>query len=192
MKEQKLSGKKVAFLVADGFEQVEFTKPWRAIQEAGGTAVLVSPKDGDTVQGCEKMEKGDTFPIDIAVQDAIESDYHALIIPGGLHNPDTLRSCDCSVQFVKDFVAAGKPIAAICHGPWVLIETGVVKGLHLTSFPSIRTDIENAGGQWTDEEVVCDAGIVTSRKPDDIPAFIKKTIEEIHEGKHERTLADAP
>ena len=184
----ELQGKKIAFLATDGVEQVEYTEPRKAVEQAGATADLVSLKPGQ-IQGFNHLDKGDTFPVDKAVSDASADDYDGLVLPGGVANPDFLRTDPDAVRFVRSFYDAGKPIAAICHGPWTLVEAGVVRGRTLTSWPSIKTDIENAGGTWVDEEVHVDQGLVTSRKPDDIPAFSAKAIEEIAEGVHERQAA---
>ena len=180
---QKLQGKRVAILVADGFEQVEMTKPREALVQAGAEVTIVSPADGE-VQGMNHADKGDTFPVDLALAVAHPDQFDALMIPGGLMNPDELRSTPKALEFVKHFFDAKKPVAAICHGPWVLIDAGVVRGRTLTSWPAIQTDVKNAGGKWVDQEVVVDMGLVTSRKPDDIPAFNKKMIEEFAEGSH--------
>ncbi|MDA3921793.1 MAG: type 1 glutamine amidotransferase [Salinisphaera sp.] len=180
----KLNGKKIAFLVADGFEQIELTRPWKDIQDAGATVELVSLKSGE-VQGMEAdINKADTFKVDKTVDEVKADDYHGLMLPGGTVNPDNLRVNDKAVQFVRDFFAQHKPVAAICHAPIILIEAGVLKGRTLTSFPSIKTDIQNAGGTWEDREVVCDEALVTSRSPDDLDAFCAKAIEEFAEGKH--------
>lgn len=180
----KLKGKKIAFLVADGFEQVELTQPWQAVKDAGAEVHLVSIKSGE-VQGMEAdINKADTFPVDKTVDEVKADDYHGLMLPGGVVNPDKLRVNDKAVQFVRDFFAQHKPVAAICHAPIVLIEAGVLDGRKLTSFPSIKTDIQNAGGTWEDREVVCDEALVTSRTPDDLDAFCAKAIEEYAEGKH--------
>ena len=178
-----LNGKKVAILVAEGFEQVEMTEPRRALEDAGASTQIVSPAQGD-VQGWKHFEKGDRFKVDVPLEQARAEDFDALLLPGGVANPDQLRAKPKAVQFVKAFVAAGKPIAAICHGPWTLINAGVVKGRHVTSWPSLRMDLLNAGATWTDEEVVSERGLVTSRKPDDLPAFNRKLVEEIAEGVH--------
>lgn len=184
-----LEGKTVAFLVADGFEQVEMTEPWKAVEEAGGTPRLVG-KEGDQVRGFHHFDQGDAFDVDIEVSAAEESGYDALVLPGGVHNPDQLRTDRDALAFVRSFFEAGKPVAVICHGPWTLIDAGVVEGRTLTSFPSLRTDLENAGATWVDEEVHVDAGLVTSRTPDDLPAFNAKVVEEIREGIHaEQTAA---
>ena len=180
----ELQGKKIAFLATDGVEQVEYTEPRKAVEQAGGTAHLVSPKP-DQVQGFNHLDKGDTFPVDKAASDASADDYDGLVLPGGVANPDVLRTDKDAVDFVRSFFEAGKPVAAICHGPWTLVEADVVKGRTLTSWPSLRTDIENAGGAWVDEEVHTDRGLVTSRKPDDLPAFNAKLVEEFAEGVHD-------
>lgn len=175
--------KRVAILAADGFEQSELEGPMHALEEAGARVSIVSPKR-DFVQGMKHADKGDRFDVDVPLENARVEDFDALHIPGGLLNPDTLRSTPEAVDFVRAFAAAGKPIGAICHAPWVLIEAGLVQGRRLTSWPAIQSDVKNAGGNWIDAEVVCDNGIVTSRKPDDIPAFSAKLIEEIGEGRH--------
>jgi protease I len=182
---QKLLNKRVAILAADGFEQVELEKPKQALEEAGATVSIVSVKDGQ-IQGMHHADKGDLFDVDLPLKHAKADEFDALMIPGGLMNPDTLRSTPEALEFTKAFFAAGKPVAAICHGPWVLIDAGVVRGRKLTSWPAIQTDVKNAGGNWVDEEVVVDNGLVTSRKPDDIPAFNRKMIEEFAEGVHAR------
>jgi protease I len=179
---ESLTGTKVAILVADGFEQVEMTEPRKALDEAGAETHLVSPSSG-AVKGWNHKEWGNEFPVDQELDDADPGDYHALLLPGGVMNPDKLRINPKAVAFVKHFIEQKKPIAAICHAPWTLIEAGIY-GRTLTSWPSLKTDIINAGGTWVDKEVVTDNGIVTSRKPDDIPAFNKKMIEEFSEGIH--------
>jgi protease I len=179
----ELQGRKVAFLATDGVEQIEYTEPRKAVEQAGAEAHLVSLEPGE-IQGFNHLDKGDRFPVDKAVVQASAGDYDGLVLPGGVANPDFLRADKDAVQFVRSFFEAGKPVASICHGAWTLVEAGVVKGRTLTSWPSIRTDIENAGGTWVDEEVHVDKGLVTSRKPDDLPAFCAKTIEEIAEGVH--------
>lgn len=173
----KLDGKKVAILVTDGFEQVELTKPKQALEEAGATTYIVSPKD-DEVKGWDETDWGNTFSVDVPLNNASADDYDALLLPGGQINPDKLRAEESAVNFVKAFGSQHKPIAAICHGPWTLIEAGLVKGRKMTSFNSIQTDLKNAGSDWVDQEVVVDNGIITSRNPDDIPAFNDKIIEE--------------
>ena len=180
----KLQGKRVAFLATDMVEQVELTEPWTAVQEAGGTPELVSLRDGE-IQAFNHYEKADTFRVDKTVEEARVDDYDALVIPGGVGNPDELRTDENAVQFVRDFFEQGKPVGAICHGPWVLVEAGVVRARRITSWPSLQTDIRNAGGEWVDEQVVVDNGLVTSRKPDDLPAFTEKIVEELAEGRHE-------
>jgi deglycase len=179
----ELEGKRVAFLAADMVEQVELTEPWKAVEQAGGTPELVSLKDG-TIQGFEHFEPADTFTVDRTVEEASADDYDALVLPGGVGNPDQLRVDENVVGFVRDFFDQRKPVAAICHAPWTLIEAGAARGRRLTSWPSLQTDLRNAGADWVDEEVVVDNGLVTSRKPDDLPAFNRKMIEEIREGVH--------
>jgi protease I len=180
---QDLSGKKVAILVTDGFEQVELTEPKKALEQAGATAHIVSPK-GDEVKGWKFKEWGDSFPVDVPLERADPNAYDALVLPGGQINPDKLRIDERAVAFARSFVEAGKPVGAICHGPWTLIEAGVVKGRTMTSYPSVKTDLKNAGANWVDEEVVVDEGLVTSRSPADLPAFNRKMVEEIAEGRH--------
>jgi protease I len=181
----ELSGKKVAILVADGFEQVEMTEPRRALEEAGAGTDLVSPEQGQ-VRGWYFTEWGESFDVDVPLSQATPDDYDAILLPGGLMNPDTLRQNTQAIDFVRSFVDSGKPIASICHGPWMLIEANAVRGRTMTSFPSIKTDMKNAGANWVDQVVCSDNGIVTSRKPDDIPAFNQKMIEEFREGTHRR------
>lgn len=183
--EQSLNGKKVAILVADGFEQVEMTEPRKALDQAGAQTQLISPAQGQ-VKGWQHDRWGDTFPVEVPLDSANPDDYDALLLPGGVMNPDKLRMIPKAVQFAKAFFDAGKPVAAICHGPWTLVEADVVQGRELTSWPSLHTDIINAGGKWVDRQVVVDNGLVTSRKPDDIPAFNQKMIEEFGEGFHRR------
>src|SRR5947207_491975 len=182
----KLSGKKVAILAADGFEEVELTKPRKAIDDAGAQTSVVSLKSGK-IQGMNHADKRETVAVDLTLDDAKPEQFDALMIPGGLMNPDTLRSTEEALEFVRHFFREGKPVAAICHAPWVLIDAGVVRGRTLTSWPAIKTDVRNAGGNWVDQEVVVDNGLVTSRKPDDIPAFNEKMIEEFREGRHTTT-----
>jgi protease I len=171
-----LNGKRVAFLATDMVEQVELTKPWDAVEQAGGSPELISLEDGE-IQGFNHYDKADTFQVDRTVADASVDDYDALVIPGGVGNPDTMRDDDDAVRFVREFMESGKPMAVICHGPWMLVEADVARGRKLTSFSSIQTDMKNAGADWVDEEVVVDGNLVTSRKPDDIPAFNEKLLE---------------
>ena len=186
----KLDGKRIAFLVApEGIEQVELTEPWKAVEQAGGKPELLSLEDGE-IQAFNHLDKADTFPVDRVVGEASATDYDGLVLPGGVANPDFLRADDDVRAFVRAFFEAGKPVGAICHGPWTLIDAGVVDGLTLTSWPSLKTDLENAGANWVDEEVHVDKGLTTSRKPDDLPAFCEKIVEEFCEGKHEE-LAQA-
>ncbi|MDQ0611248.1 protease I [Variovorax sp. W1I1] len=165
-----LDGMKVAILVADGFEQVEMTEPRQALDRAGAHTQIVSPMDG-SVRGWNHHDPADTFEVDVPLKGAKAEDFDALLLPGGVVNPDTLRIDEQAVAFVRAFVEADKPIAAICHGPWTLIDAGGVKGRKMTSWPSLRADLQNAGAQWSDKEVVVDNNLVTSRKPDDLPAF---------------------
>jgi protease I len=178
-----LDGKRVAFLATDGVEQVELTEPRKAVEEAGADVDLVSLEEGE-FQGFNHLDKADTFTADKAVADADASDYDALVLPGGVANPDALRVDEDAVAFVRAFFEAGKPVGVICHGPWTLVEADVVRDRTITSWPSLKTDLRNAGANWVDEEVVVDEGLVSSRKPDDLPAFCSKVVEEIAEGKH--------
>jgi protease I len=180
----ELSGKRIAFLVAnEGVEQVELTEPWQAVNEAGAETELIAPGTGE-VQAFNHLDKGDTFPADRTVGEADAESYDGLVLPGGVANPDVLRTVPEAVEFVRAFFEAGKPVGAICHAPWTLIEAEVVEGRTLTSWPSLRTDIRNAGGEWVDEECHVDSGLVTSRKPDDLEAFCAKVVEELAEGVH--------
>ena len=172
-----LKGKRVAILLTNGFEQVEMTEPRKALEDAGAKTDLVSPSRGE-VQGWNHHDKGDMFRVDVELDAADSNSYDALLLPGGVMNPDQLRAIPKAVDFVKSFFDAGKPIAAICHGPWMLVEAGIVRGRTVTSWPSVKTDLRNAGAQWIDLEVVSDHGIITSRKPDDIPVFNRKMVEE--------------
>lgn len=183
--EKKLQGKKIAILATCGFEQSELEKPYESFKDAGAEVEILSIDSGE-IQGYQKSKEGKSFKVDRLVKEARVGDYDGLVLPGGVANPDALRMDKTAVKFIKDFFSEGRPIAAICHGPWTLVEAGVVKDRTLTSWPSLKTDIENAGGKWVDEEVHCDQGLVTSRKPDDLNAFCAKAIEEFREGKHFR------
>jgi deglycase len=180
----KLDGKRIAFLATEGVEQVELTEPWQAVRDAGGTPELISLESG-AVQAFNHLDKGDTFQVDHTAAEADASRYDGLVLPGGVANPDFLRVDEDAVAFTRAFFDQAKPVAAICHGPWTLIDAGVVQGRTLTSWPSLRTDLSNAGATWVDEEVHVDQGLVTSRNPDDLPAFCAKLVEEMEEGAHE-------
>lgn len=182
----KLEGKKIAILVEEGFEQVELTKPLQALKDAGAEAHIISPNKNSEIKAWNHTDWGDKFKVDKKLNEVKAEDYNGLLLPGGVMNPDHLRANKDAVSFVNKFMESGKPVAAICHGPWTLIETGKVKGKRMTSYHTLKTDLINAGAEWVDEEVVVDAGLVTSRNPDDIPAFNKKMIEEFAEGKHDR------
>jgi protease I len=188
MSNESIKGKRIAFLATDGVEQVELTEPWKAVEDAGGKPELISIKSG-RIQGMNHDEKADTFAVDKKIDDATAELYDGLVLPGGVANPDALRMNETAVDFVRDFFKQQKPVAAICHGPWMLVEADVIDGRKLTSYPSIKTDIRNAGGNWVDEEVVVDNGMVTSRCPDDLPAFNSKLVEEIAEGIHQKQHA---
>jgi protease I len=179
----ELKGKKIAFLAAEGVEQVELTEPWQAVEQAGGSPELVSVEDGE-VQAFNHLDKADTFPVDKTAKTADASDYDGLVLPGGVANPDFLRMDEDAVRFVRAFFEQAKPVGVICHGPWTLVEADVVKGRTITSWPSLQTDLRNAGANWVDEEVVVDEGLVSSRNPDDLPAFCAKLVEELAEGEH--------
>jgi protease I len=181
----RLQDKRVAFVATDGVEQVELTEPWKAVEAEGGKPELISIESGE-IQGFNHLDKADKFSVDRTAEDAKADDYDGLVLPGGVANPDRLRTDENVVRFVRAFFEAGKPVAVICHGPWTIIEADVVRGRTLTSWPSLETDIRNAGGEWVDEEVHVDNGLVTSRKPDDLPAFCDKLVEEICEGRHEQ------
>ncbi len=190
----ELEGKRIAFLMAnEGVEQVEYFEPRRAVEEAGAEVDVVATEAGQ-VQGFEHLDKGETWDVDVTTAEAKAEDYEGVVLPGGVANPDNLRTDEDAVRFLRDFFAAGKPVGAICHAPWMLVEADVVDGRKVASFPSVQTDIRNAGGSWVDEEVVVDSGLVTSRKPDDIPAFNSKIVEEFAEGVHEeqREKAETP
>ncbi len=179
----ELKGKKIAFLAAEGVEQVELTEPWKAVEAAGGTPELISVDSGE-VQAFNHLDKADTFTVDRTVADASADDYDGLVLPGGVANPDFLRTDETAVGFVRAFFEQAKPVGVICHGPWTLVEADVVRGRTLTSWPSLRTDLVNAGATWVDEEVHVDEGLTSSRNPDDLPAFCAKIVEEFAEGKH--------
>lgn len=186
-----LKGKKIAFLAADGFEQSEFERPWNACKDAGATVHLISLEEGDIYGVRGDIQKGDTFPVDKTIEQVSADDYTGLVLPGGLKNPDTLRQNPKAVAFIRDFFEQHKPVSAICHAPQLLIEACVVENRKLTSYPSIKTDLENAGAKWVDEECVCEDGLTTSRSPDDLDAFCAKTVEEMAEGKHDDQVANA-
>jgi protease I len=183
-----LSGKRVAILATDGFEQSELTEPLKALQKAGAQVEIVAPHDG-AIQGMKHHDKGDKVKVDRTLDTARPEDYDALVLPGGVANPDQLRILPKAVAFARHFFSAKKPVAAICHGPWLLVEADVVRDREMTSWPSLKTDLKNAGARWVDREVVVDHGLVTSRKPDDLPAFCAKMIEEFAEGRHVQTHA---
>ncbi|MGZ4256269.1 MAG: type 1 glutamine amidotransferase domain-containing protein [Gaiellaceae bacterium] len=187
---EKLQGKRIAFLATDMVEQVELTEPWQAVVDEGAEPELVSLEEGQ-IQGFSHYDKADTFKVDRTVEEARADDYDGLVIPGGVGNPDEMRMDENAVDFVRQFFEQGKPVGVICHGPWMLVEAGVVRGRRVTSWPSLRTDIQNAGGNWVDEPVVVDTGLVTSRKPADLPAFNKKLVEEFVEGRHEEQAQKA-
>lgn len=179
-----LKGKKIAIVVTDGFEQVELTEPKKALEEAGAETHLIALKEGE-VKGWNHTDWGDKFKVDKTIDNVNADDYSALLLPGGVMSPDKLRANEQVVNFVSQFMESGKPVAAICHGPWTLIETGKLQGKKMTSYHTLKTDLKNAGAEWVDQEVVVDNGLITSRKPDDIPAFNKKIVEEFAEGRHE-------
>jgi len=182
--------KTIAFLVAnEGVERVELVDPWNAVEDAGFEPRLISLKEGE-VRTFEHLDASDTFPVDEVVAQTSPADYDALVLPGGVANPDALRQDEAAVGFVRDFMASGKPVAAICHAPWTLIEADVVKGRSLTSWPSLKTDLHNAGAEWTDERVVLDGNLITSRKPDDLPAFISALLEAVNHGVDSAAATD--
>jgi protease I len=183
MTKETLAGKRIAIIATDMVEQVELVEPRKALEDVGATTQLISIKPGE-IQGFHHYDKADKHKVDKTAEEVDAADYDGLLIPGGVGNPDTMRTDENLVQFTRDFFEQGKPVAAICHGPWMLVEAGVVRDRTVTSWPSLQTDIRNAGGNWVDQEVVVDQGLVTSRKPDDIPAFNKKMVEEFAEGKH--------
>jgi protease I len=186
MKTKQLTGKKVAILATDGFEQDELLSPLEALREAGANVQVVSPSDESKIKGWKRTGWGKKVKVDMPLNEANGEEFDALVLPGGVMNPDHLRRDPLVLEFVKSFFKAGKPVGAICHGPWTLIDAGIVRGRKMTSYASIQTDLKNAGANWVDEEVVVDNGLVTSRKPDDLPAFNAKLIEEIAEGVHQR------
>ncbi len=191
MASTQLTGKTVAFLTAqEGIEEVELTEPWKAVKDAGATPKLIAPESGE-IQAFNHLDKSSTYTVDQAIEDADPDEYDALVLPGGVANPDQLRTDERAIQFVQQIFAAGKPVGVICHGPWTLVEADLVHGRKLTSWPSLQTDIRNAGGEWVDEEVVVDEGLVSSRKPDDLPAFCAKIVEEFAEGRHQTAQAGA-
>ncbi len=186
-----LQGRKIAFLTAnEGVEQVELTEPWKAVEKAGGEPLLLAPEGGD-VQAFNHLDKGSTFPVDQSLEQADPDEFDGLVLPGGVANPDQLRTEPRAIEFVKAIFAASKPVGVICHGPWTLVEADLVGGRRLTSWPSLKTDIRNAGGEWVDEECVVDQGLVSSRKPADLPAFCSKIVEEFAEGRHAVAQAGA-
>ncbi len=191
MASAQLTGKRVAFLVAqEGIEEVELTKPWQAVKDAGGAPELVAPEEGE-IQAFNHLDKSATYPVDKTVEDADPASYDGLVLPGGVANPDQLRTNEHAIKFVQAIFAAGKPVGVICHGPWTLVEADLVRDRRITSWPSLKTDIRNAGGEWVDEEVVVDQGLVSSRNPDDLPAFCAKIVEELAEGRHDVAEAGA-
>jgi protease I len=187
----ELNGKKIAFLLAqEGVEEVELTKPWEAVEQAGATPELIAPEEG-SIQAFNHLDKGSTFTVDRTLADAQPGDYDGVVLPGGVANPDQLRTEEKAVSFLQQFFSEGKPVGVICHGPWTLVEADLVRDRTLTSWPSLKSDIRNAGGKWVDEEVVVDKGLVSSRNPDDLPAFCAKIVEEFGEGPHEVARAGA-
>ena len=185
---EEIQGKRIAFLAADGVERVELVEPWKAVEGAGGTPSLVS-LEGGSIRSFDHLDPSEEVTVDIPVGDADSADFEGLVLPGGVANPDFLRTDDGVQRFVRGFFDEGKPVAVICHGPWTLIDAGVVDGRTITSWPTLRTDLTNAGANWVDEEVHVDSGLVSSRKPDDLPAFCAKMIEEFAEGRHAEQAA---
>ena len=179
----RIDDRRIAFLATDGVEQIELTEPWKAVEEAGGNPVLVAPSSG-TIQGFNHLDPADELTVDVTLDAARAEDFDGLVLPGGVANPDQLRTDERATTFVRSFFEAHKPVGVICHGPWTMIDAGVVEGRTLTSWPSLRTDLENAGASWVDEEVHVDEGLVSSRRPDDLPAFCAKIVEEFAEGRH--------
>lgn len=187
----ELSGKRIAFIVAqEGVEEVELTEPWKAVERAGGAPELIAPQDGE-VQAFNHLDKSATYPVDRSLAEASPGDYDGVVLPGGVANPDQLRTDERAISFLREFFASGKPVGVICHGPWTLVEADLVKGRTLTSWPSLQTDIRNAGGRWVDEQVVVDHGLVSSRRPDDLEAFCAKVVEEFAEGAHDVAASGA-
>ncbi len=187
----QLEGKKIAFLVAqEGIEEVELTEPWQAVEQAGASPELVAPETGE-VQAFNHLDKGSKFNVDKTLAEASPADYDGVVLPGGVANPDQLRMEQDAIDFLQKFFSEGKPVGVICHGPWTLVEADLVRDRTITSWPSLQTDIRNAGGKWVDEEVVVDEGLVSSRNPDDLPAFCAKIVEEFAEGRHEVAGAGA-
>ena len=187
----ELNGKRVAFMTAqEGVEEVELTEPWKAVQEAGGTPELIAPQKGE-VQAFNHLDKASTFPVDRSLGEVRPSEYDAVVLPGGVANPDELRLDQRAVRFLREFFSEAKPVGVICHGPWTLVEADLVRDRTITSWPSLKTDIRNAGGRWVDEEIVVDEGLVSSRKHDDLPAFCAKIVEEFQEGGHRIATAGA-
>ncbi len=185
MASTQLEGKRIAFMVAqEGIEEVELTKPWQAVKDAGATPEVVAPEAGE-VQTFNHLDKSSTYTVDKTLEEAEPGRYDGLVLPGGVANPDQLRTNERALEFVRDIFSAGTPVGVICHGPWTLVEADLVRGRKITSWPSLKTDIRNAGGEWVDEEVVVDQGLVSSRNPDDLPAFCAKIVEEFAEGRHE-------